>query len=194
MVIGLVCPNQQLHDSPYGVSTSKNKTFYYIFFSGRNIASLNKLIAYCICGVEISIDCNQRSNPAQLTADSEYRLPISINLSEINQYGLQSQKASDIYADSKHMKFSETSNNNLRGIYTVASKKVRLFYFIRFFQNNLVKIELYFFKKKSINIRFNIIFGALFNDILLDKYNLILTKLFEKKSKKIQVLVFCSPL
>ena len=27
---------------------------------------------------------------------------------------------------------------------TVASKKVRLFYFIRFFQNNLIKIELYF--------------------------------------------------
>ena len=51
-------------------------------------------------------------------------------------------------------------------------------FFIGFFLNNLVKIKLYFSKKKSINIRFNIIFCAPFNDILLDKYNSILTKLF----------------
>ena len=30
------------------------------------------------------------------------------------------------------------------------------------------------------NIRFNIIFCALFNDMLRDKYNLILTKYFKK--------------
>ena len=65
----------------------------------------------------------------------------------------------------------------------MASKKVRLFYFVRFFENNLVKIELYF-SKKSINIGSNIIFCALFNDILLDKYNSILTKLFLKNVKK----------
>ena len=59
----------------------------------------------------------------------------------------------------------------------MASKKVRLFYFIRFFQNDLVKIELYF-SKKLVNIRFNVIFCALFNDILLDKHNSMLTKLF----------------
>ena len=77
---------------------------------------------------------------------------------------------------------------------TVASKKVRLFYFIRFFQNNLVKIELYFSKEKSINIGFNIIF-VLSNNIVLDKYNSILTKLFYKKiQKNKKVLLFCSPL
>ena len=34
---------------------------------------------------------------------------------------------------------------------TVASKKVRFFYFIRFLQNNVVKIELYFQSSISIN-------------------------------------------
>ena len=56
-------------------------------------------------------------------------------------------------------------------------QKKDFFYFLKFFQNNLVEIELCL-KKKSINIRFNIILCALFNDILLDKYNSILTKSF----------------
>ena len=46
----------------------------------------------------------------------------------------------------------------------MVSKKVKLFYFVRFFQNNLVKLN-YIFKNKSINIGSNIIFCALFNDI-----------------------------
>ena len=71
----------------------------------------------------------------------------------------------------------------MRNAFTVASKKERLFILLNFFQNNLVKIELYF-SKKLINIGFYIIFCALFNNILLDKYNSILTKLFLKNLKK----------
>ena len=47
----------------------------------------------------------------------------------------------------------------------------------------------YIFEKKLINIEFNIIFCALFNDILLDKYT-ILTNLFKKKFLKIKSLTF----
>ena len=45
-------------------------------------------------------------------------------------------------------------------------------------------------KLQTVNIGFDKIFYALFNDILLDKYNSILTKLILKKSKKIKKSYF----
>ena len=63
-----------------------------------------------------------------------------------------------------------TTHSNVCTAYMMYSgaQKIRLF-FIKFFQKILVKIELYFSKKRSSNTGFNIIFCALFNDVLLDK-------------------------
>ena len=56
-------------------------------------------------------------------------------------------------------------------------KKQDFFILLHFFKITLLKLN-YISQKNSINIGFNIIFCALFNGILLDKYNSILTKLF----------------
>ena len=48
--------------------------------------------------------------------------------------------------------------------YTMASRKIRLFYFLRFFKNNLVKIELYL----SSNISLKRVQKIILNLILID--------------------------